>query len=283
MWQKRADKIMGSHIKIGKNRLLIPDGHNLAEIMRKHPNYDFGPWDTIARIVKDNPSLSGATLIDVGANIGDSAAHYRRFSDGFIVSVEPNVHFFDFLKRNTENMGDVNILNGLVVPKNLIGRVSYAHGSQTGTTKISENPKDDYEGEIYEVATLLDLFNGPIIFKSDTDGFDAELVGRVAQLIDENQYSVDLILFEGPTEADTKSGEFLDYTHVCRKLQDMGYSILLFSNFGDPVSYVATSFESLRWHFTHQSKNLQDGIAKFHYFDILAISSKIEIDSLFQS
>lgn len=77
----------------------------------------------------ENPSL-----IDDGANIGDTIAHFHRFSRGPAIGVEPHDEYFELLQRNLASVENITAIKALVCPPANIGDVTLAIGSGTGAT-----------------------------------------------------------------------------------------------------------------------------------------------------
>src|SRR5690349_14806837 len=134
------------NVQIGKFMMELPEGHRLAEMYAQYPTYDFLPWKIIRAVLGSN-GLTDSTLVDIGANIGDTAAHFRNFSGGKIICVEPEPKFFYVLTRNSVNFGNVELINKLVCPSDLVGKVAFSSGPQTGGTAVADNSTDVWAGE----------------------------------------------------------------------------------------------------------------------------------------
>ena len=86
------------YLRIGKITIKVPRGHSLPYIYDTRPNYQYLPWRRNQEIIKFK-HLEDFSLLDLGANIGDSAAHFRNISAAPIYCVEPVDHFFDFIMQ----------------------------------------------------------------------------------------------------------------------------------------------------------------------------------------
>lgn len=117
-------------VHVGPYPIEVSEGHiYLAPDLP--PTYDYVPWNIIAAVTEE-VGLRGICLIDVGANVGDSLAHFRRFSNAPVICIEPSPEFFAILEKNSQQFRDVTLINKLLVPDDLRGRVSFQSGSQTG-------------------------------------------------------------------------------------------------------------------------------------------------------
>lgn len=267
MQTKRLFK-MNNVVKIGAIDLEVSDQHIYLNASLPG-TYDYVPWNLIGELARQLRQ-SDVTLIDIGANVGDSAAHFRRHSSAPIVCIEPSDLFFEILQRNAKNLGDVTLVKKLFVPSNLIGRVSFSSGAQTGATYSVKNAENGWAGENISFSELLTDPDKQYIVKSDTDGFDSQIIRSLIGFLD--QLDIPIIFFEGPTEEQLREGNLDEWITLLSKIQCRDYHIVLLTNFGLPYVYAGTNHDSLRSAFTSMTMSLQIGRALFHYFDILAVS-----------
>ncbi|HZS49355.1 MAG TPA: FkbM family methyltransferase, partial [Bryobacterales bacterium] len=141
-------------------------------------------------------------ILDVGANVGQSVDRFKHvFPDSFIHSFEPSPATYTILEQHCNRIGGVKTWN-------------YGVGSSAGALPLLENSESDLSsflapgsycwGEVtrttnVEVVTL-DAFAqaqslGFIhVLKSDTQGFDFEVLKGAERLMNEDQ--IGLIYFE---------------------------------------------------------------------------------------
>lgn len=236
------------------------------------PTYDYVPWNYIGYFINKS-GLSNFTLIDIGANVGDSLAHYRRFSSSPVICVEPSDIFFALLERNAARFSNVQLVKALLVPRDMEGKVAFSAGHQTGTTYISEERDALWGGHCIMFNDLISNDQINYIVKSDTDGFDAEIINSLCEFMESNEFSVPLIFFEGPSEKQLKEDNFDKFVKIAEKLFAMKYKFIVFNNYGQPICFI-DSIVSLKSLFYSLNNSMNFGMAPFHYFDIVAIKEQ---------
>lgn len=263
-------------LQIGSTRLELPASHNLPEIMRQHPRYDFGYWNLIREILAEN-DLLGAASVDIGANIGDSIAHFRRFSQGLAWGIEPVSDYFGFLKVNTAGFDNVWLSQALVAPAALSKKVRLSSGGGTGGTSLDAG--DPYEGKTISPEEILAGLDDDFIVKSDTDGFDGQIIQGMADAMIATGKTARIVTFEGPTQAQMKSGDFADYSRALTTLQTMGYRIQILTNLGIPVAYVGASVAAMDWQMRALHGSFVAGRPMCHYFDFICVAPGLSLQT----
>src|SRR5258706_13989898 len=92
--------------RIGRFRLLLPADHRLDEYQRTWLRYDTA-LGYLARTVFRKYADSCA--IDIGANVGDSAALIRSHADVRVLCVEGNPAFSQCLEHNASEIGGLEL------------------------------------------------------------------------------------------------------------------------------------------------------------------------------
>ena len=164
--------------KIGPYVLKLPASHRLPWTFEKHPLYS----RNLSRINSYIARAAGRpyTIIDIGANIGDSAVLLRE-SDrrNRIVCVEGNPEYLPLLEQN------IRQLNGVDIIKTFVGSDSESKYGKLvsdgrGTTHIAESSSGS--GETINYTALKDIISRAGItddirlIKIDTDGFDCQIM-----------------------------------------------------------------------------------------------------------
>jgi FkbM family methyltransferase len=149
--------------RVGAVELELPLSHELPFYQHDHPRYD----RELATIAAE---LAGP-VVDVGANVGDTAAAIRAVSDAPILCVEADTRFYALLERNAGRLGDVELEHALVEgPESgsLERRSGTAH-VVAGSGALPSKP----------LARILDdhpRFARPALLKLDTDGMDVPIL-----------------------------------------------------------------------------------------------------------
>jgi FkbM family methyltransferase len=162
---KLFDPIVTS--RIGKYLLRHRYSHNLPYYLRDFPNYDVN----MARIVKQTAKkYKDLTVIDVGANIGDSAALIKSLVDVPILCIDGDVEYFDLLKVNAENFKNIAIRKVTLGEKEHKIRAKFVgHWGTSCIEKSNSIIKIDTLDNILKKSTE---FNKSKFLKIDTDGYE---------------------------------------------------------------------------------------------------------------
>jgi FkbM family methyltransferase len=149
--------------RYGDVELELPLSHQLPFYRHAHPAYDA----PLARIACD----LGGPVVDVGANVGDTAAAIRARCDVAVLCVEGDERFFALLERNALRLGDVELERAFVdAPAR--GRIERA----AGTARIVAGDDDLPTKPLEQVLEEHPRFASPALLKVDTDGADVPIL-----------------------------------------------------------------------------------------------------------
>jgi FkbM family methyltransferase len=160
--------------------LLVPSGHPLLGLFTERSQL-YQPYRE-AGLIKIIQALHlvgrSGTVIDIGANVGDSCAIIHRHSKLKIICVEASDFFFGYLAKNVERLfADRAIARHSFVvtspdenPKGL-----YHWG---GTAKLVDAPFVESCAAV-AIGSLLSSVDEVALLKVDTDGLDIELISGV--------------------------------------------------------------------------------------------------------
>jgi FkbM family methyltransferase len=270
----------GRNIKIittgGTYFLKTTFGHPLKRYLINFEKYD--------RFVPYLSKVISKSVIDIGANIGDTLVLIKSVSNAEVICVEPDENFRRYLKQNiklnhlkavklypfpvssTEKVVTIE-KNGLKSTSNI--SVSSNNGSQTLLlTKTFKDLVNDLSLDINSIG----------IIKSDTDGYDWDCLNSIADYFDSsaNFHYPEFIFYEhqtylnnsGTNDPSRKERE-KKYEDSLRRLVQHGYTeFYIFDNFGSLI---------------HQTKNINEllnivnegakgkSLTKFsnYFFDVL--------------
>jgi FkbM family methyltransferase len=179
-----------------------------------------------------------ATVIDVGANCGDTLAGMYDANDRLnYICVEPDEVFFRYLSENALRIRNSNSGASIRLYKALLGKcVSQATLQGHGGTKHAVKTVESMPGAKSIASVTLDSLVLPIqsgrvqLLKSDVDGYDYDVLDSAEQLIAEH---VPILFFECHFgNLNQKSG----YQATIQGLQRRGYhEWTIFDNYGDVV------------------------------------------------
>lgn len=213
-------------------KMHLPWSHRLPDYARLSPIYGQNLIQ-LATLIKtgDDP----LTVLDVGANVGDSALQILQAIDARILCVEADQYFVDYLERNLS--GDDRVAIEAKLLSAASSDVAMAPVRIGGTTRF-EPGTSDFTAPTITTAELRERHPQLAdlrLAKSDTDGYDVELIPAIAR-----------------TWAHSRPVLFLEYDHALSRLvdndptalwpalADLGYTrVAAWNNFGAPVGHWA--------------------------------------------
>lgn len=272
--------------------LIYPDNH-IYNSKGLPAYYDFYPWAYIAHIAKsfNKDSLKPLLLIDIGANVGDTAAMWREYFHTEVICVEPDDRFFKMLAKNVEKIGNCTTIKSLFnagLPSNQL--VFNSNGGQTGNTKfIPYNLKNQEVlpsintpiESMISVKELLDFCKGsPAVFKTDTDGFDLFILKNLNdELSDDLPRILPVIFSEGPAQDEYSDEKLVNsWLKEISRLLDFGYNLTVFTNFGHPYVYCGQDILTVKSCFYSMVQSIHNRKRVCHYFDFVFTTATDAVD-----
>jgi FkbM family methyltransferase len=249
--------------RIGDVSIKLPRGHALPALQRHHLLYDrFLP-------ILVNGRSSHEWIIDVGANVGDTATALVQVCDAKILCIEASTHFYKYLQRNHRHLEEkypkrIYLENAFAgtgeVKGTLVESLGSAHVEIGATKDISNVPRLNLD-EIVAQRGIAD--RDIFLVKSDVDGFDYDVMSSGARVLKESSA---LLYWENQIQTPSQLEGYLRYFDF---LQLCGYShFWLFDNFGRlmiPDTTIAT-LRSLSEYLYAQNAERARGI---YYIDVL--------------
>ena len=211
-------------LQIGNQNIKIPLSHDLRDIMKLYPEYNFN----LSRIVKYvNEQVPDVKVIDIGANIGDTVAFIKNYSDVPILCIDGDEKYMKVLKENTEPFKNVFSCKTLVGAETKEVNLKLTSGK--GTAYLEEG------GEAVSMRSLENIlldypdFKSSKIIKSDTDGFDTIILRSCSDYLKSNK---PILFFEFDPHLIKKNNDdafdFIKFLEIC------GYRYFIFyTNIGD--------------------------------------------------
>jgi FkbM family methyltransferase len=234
--------------------------HHLPHILQRLPDFGRRLADVVLALKTDQ-----FLVIDVGANIGDTALLLARFAPGGkILCIEGDSSFMSDLKKNTSQIAGVTVAQAFLSDRSSQIRGKLLAKNGTGHIVLDES------ADLLQIQTLDDLLDGypefscPQVIKVDTDGYDAAIL-RGAQRVLSTAKPV--VFYEWHPGYFELAGESV-FGHA-EFLVDLGYEhFLIFTNRGDLLLRMRNPgreiWESLA-HFSSQRQTV-DGM----HYDIAA-------------
>lgn len=258
--------------------LHLPPEHDLPFFQRRDPTYDAYATDLIRRLVSGS---SSPAVIDVGANVGDTAVAVLAADARIrVLAVEGSPRFLPYLERNLSPHADrASWRIGFVGP---VGdRVRYTSFGSTGGFRASSFPTSDSgQDSVTQWITPRELIGDVgetdfLVFKTDIDGFDIHVLAEHWADIDA---ASDVIWFE--YDPARTLGDPVDIERLHQALAASGRRLLVYDNLGRRMFTIEGALapevlggmsrwlaEGLRSHFT------------IPYLDIWAIRPDHRVDA----
>jgi FkbM family methyltransferase len=198
---------------VGSIPLELPLSHPLPFFRHDHPRYDAA----IGRIA----AVVAGPVVDVGANVGDTAASIRGLSGVPVLCIEGDERFYALLERNAPALEPVELERAFVeAPQR--GRVERGDG----TARIVPGDAELPSKPLARVLEEHPRFAHPALLKIDTDGMDVPILLANLDLLDR----VRPVLF---FEYDPDAGALPE---IFERLRELGYErMLVYENTGEPA------------------------------------------------
>ncbi|YAL84302.1 FkbM family methyltransferase [Dermacoccaceae bacterium W4C1] len=254
------------HLDVHGVEIVLPPEHDLPFYQRRDPTYDTYAIGLLARLALDAP----VTVIDVGANVGDTAAAILASDPRTeVISVEGDQRFVSYVRRNLAAHSDrARLVEGFVGPVGT--RVSYTSNGTTGGFNGVAEEGDDGGQEVTEWVTPASLMSmvaddRRLVWKSDIDGFDIHVL---VEHWDEVAARCDVIWFEYDPVRTLGAAE--DVERLITKICDSGRTTAVYDNLGrlmvllQPGPDQASALRGL----THWLHEQRDGHITVPYLDL---------------
>jgi FkbM family methyltransferase len=257
-------------LQIGRFELELPADHALGQYRQHYRLYDWALGEIARFVARKYPD---ATAVDMGANVGDSAAAICRHQDMPVLCIEGDPVFSAYLRRNLARLPP-----GIEPVETLVGKASGSVAPQAlrrahGTASLEAAASAPAAGalSVQTLAGILDAhpaFSAPRLLKSDTDGADFEILLSSTELL---KICHPVLFFEyDPTLRQDGLKASLE---AIAALEACGYrSFLIYDNFGNFLEAVhgnplARFAELNRYLMSHAMFGRQ-----IYYLDVCALS-----------
>ena len=213
-------------IKICNFKLAIPFLHNIIIYRRIYPLYSSAVGRIAQYLSSKYPDLS---VIDVGANIGDTAAIIKCRINAPILCIEGSEYYAELLKKNVAQFENVFVENIFLGPG---GSTNQSFLESGGTGKIIKNSapnpllKFDSLGNIVKRHTSMKAIK---FVKIDTDGYDSTIIRSESQFLSKHK---PVVYFEYDPRLLKENDD--DGLSVFNFFADINYNkLLIYNNYGE--------------------------------------------------
>jgi FkbM family methyltransferase len=205
-------------VPIGNQRIRVPFSHSLHENVHVHPQINFNLGRLVSYTEKE---LKNVKVIDVGANVGDTVAYIRNFSNAPVLCIDGDKKYLEILRQNVAQYDDVAICHALVGAEDT--KVSKELQVERGTAFLVDSDSSVSVRTLDSILKDFPKYEDSKVLKIDTDGYDyAVIKGSKSFLINRQP----VVFFEFDPFLFATNGE--DPFTVLPFLQLCGYSYAMF-------------------------------------------------------
>jgi FkbM family methyltransferase len=257
LFKKKKDPNALKQVRIEKFTLWANGEHPIERLLTSHKYYS----RNLARLAKyiehKYPSYN---IIDVGANIGDTAALVRSAGvKQHIHSFEGEPTYFKLLQSNLEQFDDVSAYEAFLGESNETQTI--ATEVSLGTAKLSQQSnRQIVVQKLSDIVQKHQLKNIKLL-KIDTDGFDFKIIRGSYDFINKDK---PVLFFEYDATYLEEQGE--DGMAIFKQLEELGYhKIMYYDNFGKFLICITTKDTALIAQLYNYMRK-QEGA--FPYYDV---------------
>jgi len=260
-------------------KIWLPFSHKLPEYQRLFKNYD----KKLKVILKNLEKFKKTSvIIDIGANVGDTAAVFRSYSSARIVCIEGEEFFLNYLRRNSKIIPNIEIVETFVIGNNgkLMGEVRRTDGTakiitssvfENGVQMLNTKPLMKILKENEIDPEMIDLI------KIDTDGFDFNILQGnrdIIEMVKPNLFfEYDISFNKEDFEASVK---------VISILENLGYKFIVYDNFGNLLDFVTKECTMKFTRFNQYLMSCRVNGGGIYYFDLFATVDQSLADKIIQ-
>ena len=243
----------------------LPAESDLPSVLSRFPNYGRNLTLIAAGVTAKYPR---APIIDIGANIGDTAVMLRNAADGPILCIEGSERYAGLCRSNLQATPGVTVVQALVdTGDSSIGRIVERGGSGKAVRDESSGVRSLTLAEVAEVYG----FSCARLVKIDTDGFDGRIIGAALPWI---ACAVPVLFWEFELTGDAENSG--PGSRIFAMLAEIGYERSTFySNTGDYVltlrSCQTQELQDICWYFGQRPNR---GKVPPHFADVCAFPAK---------
>jgi FkbM family methyltransferase len=152
--------------------LLAPVTSQLISFRSKGPDYDKSLALMVAAIGRKYP---GAPMIDIGANIGDTAVMMRDQSPHSpILCIEASENMYPILRHNVRGLKELTCINAFIGQHT--GTIAGELREGKGTAGFNHSTGSVQMQSLEDILTSRPEFRAARLLKVDTDGFDSQII-----------------------------------------------------------------------------------------------------------
>jgi len=241
-------------------RMVLPWPHRLPDYAGEDGPYGQNLVQLAALLGEKSAPL---TMIDVGANVGDSALQVLHATDAQILCVEADPYFLEYLHLNVDEDPRVAVVEALLTTD--VQTEATTAVRTGGTTRFAEGEVGDALPTVSpdQLRSTYPSFANLRLVKSDTDGYDVTLIPALAE---EWRNSHPVLFFEYDHRLSRLAGN--DPLAVWPRLKELGYrDVAVWGNGGETLG--RTTVDDI----TGRTAPLEEkiGVRALTYWDVAVV------------
>lgn len=175
-------------------------------------------------------------VLDVGANVGDSTLQILHAADARVLCVEGDPEYLEYLHLNTDPRPEVTIVEALLSSTPDAQAQTAVRSGGTTRFVVGDNPDAMRTITTEELRGQAAGFADLRLVKSDTDGYDVDLIPAIAKTWEQSH---PVLFFEYDPVLSRKAGN--DPHAVWAALDTLGYrTVAVWGNGGHPLGRAAS-------------------------------------------
>lgn len=247
-------------------KVWMPRSHSICYNLVHFPYYN----SNLQRLVERYQQFrrDGFTILDIGANIGDTLLMLRQVTTLPVRCFEGDPFYFRLLEKNSRDIPNCSLHPLLLSDRPVSQRVSNRINLGTSTFEA-----DEAHGSLVEFTSIDEFANGhfpsePIgVIKADTDGYDLKIIRGAAATIRKH---LPVLFVEYDRSLFEKNGD--DGLQFLQFLADLGYrGLLVYDNFGKLLC-VTSLAEERTIHSLHTY--IKDQRITFPFYDLAVFAER---------
>ena len=256
--QKRFFAQKTAILHCGNFDLLAPESHLLFELQKIGPYRDLCIGISAKIICEKYPN---ASIVDVGANIGDTAAILASHVSNKLILVEGSDYYYDFLEKNLHRFP-----NAIVPIKAMVSDGSAIQGELRhwgGTAYFRHLGEEELTTPTLPLSEIAD--SNTRFIKIDTDGFECSILNAALPWLEQQQPA---ILFENQLRDENDLQRF---NNLYDELARIGYHY--FVAWDDPGFHILStdSVEAVKDLNRYQYKIHNANLPRINNYDIICL------------
>lgn len=255
--------------QVGNFRIQLPFSHKLPEYQRTYKNYDKKLTNIVQCI--DRSKYDGV-IIDIGANVGDTAALIRSCTESKIYCVEGDVYYLSYLRKNIQNLNNISIIDSYVAGncQEYFGEIERNNGTAKIKLQIDGSNNAIQTKELKDIISENNIdINSVNLIKIDTDGFDFAILLGNKELIE--RYKPNLFFEYDISFGDNDSVNSLELIEL---LEKNGYLLVVYDNFGNLLEFCEKEHLVKFKMLNHYLESCRENGGGIYYLDVFATINK---------